>query len=107
MRLLFQLPLVLGSGHAMRPSVFGTAILIVLYGLAPAVEGAEASRLEAKELLSGTGPATVIDNRAFVPGPSARPAHAPFNGDLIVSEGAMQTVPGDLKVRALRGKDAR
>jgi CubicO group peptidase (beta-lactamase class C family) len=91
----------------MRLSAFGSAILIVLYALSPAVEGAEASRLDAKELLSGTRPATVIDNRAFVAGPSARPAHAPFDGDLIVSEGAMQTVPTDLKVRALRGKDAR
>jgi hypothetical protein len=91
----------------MPPIAFRTAILIVLYGLAPAVEGAEASRLDARELLSGTGPATVIDNRAFIAGPSARPAHAPFDGDLIVSEGAMQTVPSDLKVRSLRGKDAR
>ena len=51
--------------------------------------------------------ATVIDNRAFVPGRGVRPARASFDGDLILSEAPMQTVPVDLKSHAMRGKDAR
>jgi hypothetical protein len=89
-----------------RAAVFATAIL-VLCKLPPAAAASEPSHFDAKELLSGTQAATVIDNRAFVPGPAVRPARAPFDGDLVLSEAAMQTVPADLKFRVMRGKDAR
>jgi hypothetical protein len=89
-----------------RAAVFG-AVILVLCELPLAVAGSEPSHLDAKDLLSGTQPAAVIDNRAFVPGRAVRPARAPFDGDLVLSEAAMQTVPADLKFRAMRGKDAR
>ncbi len=89
-----------------RPAAFGFTILFALYGLAPPVEADEHSHLDAAELLSGTRSA-VIDNRAFVPDPAASPARAPFDGELVLSEALMQTVPAELKTHALRGRDAR
>ncbi len=49
----------------------------------------------------------MIDNRAFVPGPTVRPPRTPFDGDLVLSEAPMQSLPIDLKSHALRGRDAR
>jgi hypothetical protein len=59
------------------------------------------------EFLSGHRPTGVIDNRAFVPGSAARPAHAPFRGDIVISEALMRTTPTDLRFHTVRGKDAR
>jgi CubicO group peptidase (beta-lactamase class C family) len=87
-----------------RPAAFAAAIL-VLFGLPPATAGTEPPHLDARELLAGTQPTSVIANQAFVPGPAVRPARTPFNGDLLLSGAAMQTVPADLKFRAARGRD--
>jgi hypothetical protein len=88
-------------------AAFGTAILLVLHEVSLAAGASEPVHLDANELLSGIEPSAVIDNRAFVPGTTVRPARAPFNGDLVLSEAVMQTVPVDLKFRAAHGKDPR
>jgi len=90
-----------------RRRAFQAVILLVVLWRAEAVIGAEAPHLGTRELLSRPQPFTVIDNGAFVPGPTARPAPAPFDGNLVLSGGPMQTVPAKLKVRAMRGRDAR
>jgi hypothetical protein len=72
-----------------------------------AAKADQAPFLDVKMLLSANPSATVIANSAFSPGPAARPARAPFQGDLVLSEAVMSTSPADLKVRAMRGKDAR
>lgn len=72
-----------------------------------AAVGSGLPHLDAKELLSGAQAPALIDNRAFEPGPTARPALAPFDGELILSEAPMHTLPAELKLRAARGKDAQ
>jgi hypothetical protein len=82
-------------------------IPLLLFTFPLAAQGLETVHLDAKELLSRPAALTVVDNQAFVPGSAAAPAREPFNGDVVLSEGTMQTLPAELKVRALRGRDAR
>jgi hypothetical protein len=86
-----------------RSAAFGTLVLLVLWGQPPAI--AAGSQLDVTALLSSTRPMGLIDNDAFVPGPTARAALAPFAGDLVLSEVPMHTVPADLRFRAAHGKD--
>jgi hypothetical protein len=96
------------QGDCMRSSSRVLAAMVLSLGaLSVAQSAVGPQHLGSEELVSGAQPKGVIDNRAFVPGPDARPAPAPFNGDLIISETRMRTTPEDLKFHAVHGRDAR
>jgi len=68
---------------------------------------APAAHLALADLLTGTRPEHVIDNRAFVPSPGAGPAHEPFTGTLVLAENLLVSEPADLKFHAMLGKDVQ
>ena len=85
--------------------LFMLIALIVSSGICTPAGAEDRPLLASGDLLSQSQPGSIVDNRSFVPSPAARAAHAPFEGDLLVSEVSMQTVPADLKAHAVLGKD--
>lgn len=81
------------------------ALLLSVCAMQAAHSGADPTHLGTGMLLSGAQPSGVIDNRAFVPDSTARPAHRPFSGDVVICESLMRTTPTDLRFHAVRGKD--
>jgi CubicO group peptidase (beta-lactamase class C family) len=84
-----------------------SALILALCAVSAAQSADGPGHLDSKDLLSAAQPGGVIDNRAFVPGSSAQPAHSPFDGGLVLSETLMRTTPSDLKFRAIHGRDPR
>ena len=65
----------------------------------------ESSPLPLAEYLARTAAEGLLDNRAFVPGASARPALGTFEGELRTSEAPMRTLPEDIGAHSVLGKD--
>lgn len=93
------------QGDVVRRLTCVISVVLSIGHLIPVQAAERAAHLDAKALLSETQPGGLIDNGAFVPGPDALPAHAPFTGSLVLTEAPMRTSPADLKFRAVRGKD--
>ena len=55
-----------------------SAVILSLCAVSAVQSAGVPSHLDSKDLLSAAQPDGVIDNHAFVPGPSAQPARAPL-----------------------------
>ena len=68
---------------------------------------ADAQRVSRAELLSHAWSGGVTSNTAFVPGPGAAEAHAPFLGTLRLTETKMITEPAALSTGPVLGRDPK